>query len=156
MRMTANDGTSYRLCAAGDEASIHAAKRAFGDAPRYTDLIESLSDQLQADETDDYMEARAGKRVLIVIERSRTIGFVEVEIMGDDEPATVAAWACPGCHPDRSLDFAGDALGWLVNIGVQAAAVQAHVSDGRVASWTADPIPQNPLGLPRDLTFATA
>ena len=150
MRIRANDGTYYRRCEGGDEAAIHAAMRANdSDPPAYTAVIDGLSAQIVTDYDTDYLVLSDSTRVLIAVEGNRVIGLAEAVIVGT--VATVSAWAHPTQHPDRALDFAGDALGWLRNIGVTSATVRVHCT--RLKEWAVDPIPEHPLGLPRDLTY---
>ena len=174
MKITAPDGLVYRPCEGGDEAALHSALRTGSRKdPTFCDVIEDLSDQIVVDDAlaDGYLGLSKGRRILVAVDGARPIGIVVVTLTlrgGGKWKADVDARTCRGaCHPERALDFVGDALAWLRGIGVDAAIVRAHVREShdlfddtvtvpaRVAKWTAYPIPEHPLGLARDLTFTT-
>ncbi len=171
MRIYTPDGVIYRRCIAGDEREMHAAVR--GSGPSYRDVLDGLSAQLAADDDDDYRTLAAGKRVVVAVRQSVFVAFVEITLARAERTrwkAEVEGWTVPGrCHPEQVLDCVGDALVWLRDIGAARAIVTAHVrgwsgaapgteetteTPARRATWTADPIPDHPLGLPRNLTYA--
>ena len=170
MRIHTPDGVVYRCCVAGDEREIYDALR--GSGPTYDDVRKDVSGQLAADDDCDYRTLAAGKRVVVAVRQGVVVAFVEITLAWATTcwKAEVEAWTVPRrCHPEQVLDCVGDALAWLRDIGVERAVVTAHVrawsgvapgteetieAPARVATWTADPIPEHPLGLPRNLTYA--
>ncbi|MDE2690209.1 MAG: hypothetical protein OXI49_06800 [Acidobacteriota bacterium] len=159
------DRVIYRSCMGGDEGAIHSARRKMSAAgPTYREVINGVSAQIVVDDGlghEGYLDVSAGNRALVAEEGGVVIGVVMVRVSKDQSRwrAELDAWACPDkCHPDRPLDFVGDALIWLRSIGVTAAVTRAHLrasgdAPARVVKWAPDPIPEHPLGLPRVLTY---
>ena len=154
---------SYRCLRPGDEIALH------GSLPgSYSDVLSLVSDQLECDVDDDYRCRCAGCRYLVVVDTDETIGLVKVTTSEDDDgtwSAEVETWCTPtaGCHPERSLDFANDALVWIQQFSgrIDRATVKAHVRgneslgcEERTVEWSADPIPAHPHGTPRFVVFS--
>lgn len=164
MLTVADPGLSYRRCLAGDLPAIHAMLRGGGDG--YEAILGAVGRQLDADDADDYRALRVGTRVLVAVRGSKPCGMVKatVDRRQATEPAmaVVEAWSADPAGPEEALDFAGDALAWLRDLGVRGAHVKAHSREhmfgavsvpARVAAWTYASIPLHPLGTPRDLTW---
>ena len=159
------DGLRYRPCAAADAAAVHDARRNRAAVdPTFREVVDAVSAQIVVDDAlggEGYLELSAGVRVLVAVEGVHVVGLVTATITEGAAAwtAEVDAWACPViCHPERPLDFVGDALSWLRNIGVVSATTRAHLraqegAPARTVEVVVDPIPEHPLGLPRPLVY---
>ncbi len=164
MRFLVNGPTrlAYRACESRDFDSLHEMMRG---TRTWAALHAAVAAQLDADDGDDYRALAAGSRVLIATDGGAVVGMVRAVLSsGERWTANVESRGASG-QGERPLEFAGDALAWLHLLGVEAAEVTAYCRacpspfhDGLVpprrVSWSADPIPRDPLGLPRDLTWA--
>ena len=166
MRVATNSpgGLTYRTCEGGDEAALFAARRGDATPPTYAAVIADLSAQMVADDAGNPGPdgGAVGVRVLIAEEDGVTLGVVRVDFDTNPRP-TVSAWTVPTVPAEFVLALVGDGQVYARDCGAEAVDVEAHVRAftdyggnahaAEVRYWTADPIPEYPLGLPRDLTY---